>query len=48
MQNNYDKDWDVVYYCKNCKGLKDCWCNKKDYIKMWEFVYRAMKAVKPT
>lgn len=37
----------TVFYCKNCHALKDCWCDKKDYVEMWEFVYNAMKAVHP-
>ena len=38
---------EIVYYCTNCHSLKDCWCDKHAYLEMWEFVYRAMKAVKP-
>ena len=46
MQDNTEKD--IVYMCVNCKGLKLCWCGDKEYIKMWEFVYRAFKSCKPT
>lgn len=30
----------------NCRGKGPCWCDKKDYINMWEFVYNAMKTLK--
>ena len=36
----------VVSFCKNCKGLEPCWCDKKEYIKAWEFVYWAFKNCK--
>lgn len=44
MQNNED----VVEVCWSCGGLKECWCNNKQYVKMWRFVYELMKRCKPT
>ena len=44
MQNN-----DVVYMCPYCLGTEPCWCgNKEEYIKMWEFVYRAFMSCNPS
>ena len=37
----------IVEYCKNCHGLKPCWCENKDYLEMWKFVYEALKKLKP-
>lgn len=43
-QNNEEKD--VVEYCKNCFGLKPCWCGNPEYIKTWYFVYYIFKKCK--
>lgn len=36
-----------INYCVNCGGYEPCWCDNKKYIKMWKFVYDAMKALNP-
>lgn len=35
-----------IKMCKNCKGACPCWCEKHDYINIWDFVYNAMKRTK--
>lgn len=42
------QDNDVVYICPKCLGLKECWCGNNEYIRMWEFVYRAFLSCKPS
>ena len=40
------KEENVVSYCKNCFGLEPCLCDKKEYVKTWDFVYWVFKKCK--
>ena len=39
---------DLIYVCPKCFGYAPCWCGNKEYIGMWEFVYKAFLSCKPS
>ena len=41
-----NEDNNTIQYCKNCYNIKDCNCEKPEYIRTWDFVYWAFKNLK--
>ena len=39
---------DEILYCKNCFGYEPCFCENKEYVKTWRFVYELMMNCNPS
>lgn len=46
MKNTEIKE-DEIRFCKHCLGYEPCFCDKKEYVKTWKFVYNAFINCKP-
>ena len=36
----------MIKVCKNCGGSFPCWCNKKEYINMENWIYDIIKKLR--
>ena len=41
-----NEDNNTIQYCKNCYNIKECNCEKPEYIRTWDFVYWTFKNLK--